>query len=494
MIQYGEIIKIGITIGILLIGFLLMRVLSRILIKIRRITGKNASIKKKPFTTIFEKIFFVIVLTIALFFLGFTSTADFTYKFIQILPTLFLFLLLTILGVLIVNIISWFLEKIIAYSRLEELVIDDISRNLVPLILISVKIILYIILIDFVINIVNIPGLNRLSSFFLYPVIILIFLMIFFVLINPLRDFAASFYLKNLWAFKPGNKIRFNENSYTIMRINWLSTELETKKEDSLVVPNRVLAAKGIEFKKPSKDIQTLEDIKNRFVAQMPSMCGPASAQIALSIFKINSEQKELAKLAESIKRTSEDQAAGTHPKKLIKAVEQFTKKQVVGIWIGFDKIYNLKQEISTWFNEGALIIIDYKKKYLFPAALRAHYSLVVGIKKDEILIIDPSGKKGGVYFADYRDVEIGMNTYSDLIKGKRGYIVLAPSGSSAYERIKEGLIYHHPSMYNKISKTLEMKLNKITSTPALLDMLPSFLRKHLKSVEKEQISRVWEP
>jgi hypothetical protein len=489
-----DLIRVSLALGLLLAGFFAMKVFSRLLLKANRAAHPRRTLTGKPLNTGFEKIFFALIIITALGFLGFTSVEDFAYRFVSILPELLLFILLFILGVLIIQFICWLLKKIVMYTRIEELVTEDISRNLIPLIFVSLKVILYIILLEVTVSVIDVPEIQKLTDFIVYPVLIIIFLVLFVALINPVRDFSASFYLKNLWTFKPGNRVKYSGNMYTIKSITWLSTELESGKGDSLVVPNRVLAGSGMEFQKPPREMQTLEQIKDRFVAQEPSMCGPASAQIALSIFNIRADQKELAKLSDAIRRTDPDMAAGTHPKKLIGAVQRFTDDRVIGVWIGFDKIYHLKQEVSRWLSDGALLIADYKKRYLFPTALRAHYSLVVGVRGDEILMIDPSGKKGGVYFVDYRDVMIGMDTYSELIRGKRGYIVLAPHGTAAYKRIREGLVYSHPSMYDRLSRALQMKLDRMTSTPALVDMLPDFMKRHLKTFEKEQVSRVWRP
>ncbi|MBU1975226.1 MAG: C39 family peptidase [Nanoarchaeota archaeon] len=494
MDQYDGIFRVLITLAILLVGFALMRLLSRMLIKVRRITIKDKDLKGKPLNTGFEKVFFALVLVVALFFTGFTSIEAFALGFVNILPELIRLILLIVLGVLIVQLISAILEKFILYTKLEDVVTEDISKNLIPLVILAIKVILYIILLQVSISIIDIPGLETLTQFLIYPILIIIFLIIFVALLNPIRDFASSFYLRNLWAFNYGSRILFDGGSYTVKKISWLSSELENQRGDFMFVPNRVLAANGLKFQKPSHELQTLEDIKNQFVAQKPSMCGPATAQIALSMFGIHVDQDKIAKLSGAIVRENEHQVAGTHPDDLIRTVEKVSDKNVAGAWIGFDKIYNLKSEITTWLKEGALVIVDYKKKYLFPTALRAHYSLAVGMRDDEILMVDPNSKQGGVYFVDYRDVEIGMNTHSDLIKGKRGYIVLAPKGSIAFKRLQDGLLYHHPSMYHKISRKLELRLNKLTSGPGFKEMLPGFVKKYLKNTGKEQVSRVWKP
>lgn len=490
----SEPLKFGITLTILVIGFMVMRIIKRMMIRARQSSKRQRTLDPVPYVGVFDKVFFSFILVVALVFLGLTSVENFALRFLSLLPELLIFILLILLGILTVQLISGILEKLLTYTKIDEVISEDISRNLLPVLFIIIKIILYVVLVDIILSIIQIPELKRLANFILYPILVILFSVFFVGIINPIRDFSSGFYLKNMWAFKSGNRITFEKETYTIKNISLLHTELETSKGNFLLLPNRVLASKGLEFEKPSKEMQTLEEIKNQFVAQLPSMCGPASAQIALSIFKIESTQEEIAKLAGSIKRENKEQVAGTHPQKLIRAIEKYTENTVIGAWVDFDKIYNLKQEISTWLNDGALIIIDYKKQYLFPSAQNAHYSLVVGVKGDELLVVDPSSKSGGVYFVDYRDVLIGMDTYSDLIQGKRGYIVLAPKSSAAYERMDDGLIYYHPSMYNKISKPLEMKLNKIMNAPALSNMMPPFVKKFVKKVEKEQISRVWRP
>jgi hypothetical protein len=117
----------------------------------------------------------------------------------------------------------------------------------------------------------------------------------------------------------------------------------------------------------------------------------------------------------------------GTHPSTLIKVVQDITKDDVRGAWVDFEHITDLKNEIRMWLNEGAMIIVDYKKNILFPESKKAHYAVCVAVEGDELVILDPSGKKGGVYLADTEKIYKGMDTYSELIKGKRGYIVFSP-------------------------------------------------------------------
>ena len=62
------------------------------------------------------------------------------------------------------------------------------------------------------------------------------------------------------------------------------------------------------------------------------------------------------------------------------------------------------------------------------------------------------------------------MDTYSELIKGKRGYIVFAPEGTTAFYRIEEGIIYTDPSLYKDLSNKLKTELHKLTEKTGLLE------------------------
>jgi hypothetical protein len=86
------------------------------------------------------------------------------------------------------------------------------------------------------------------------------------------------------------------------------------------------------------------------------------------------------------------------------------------------------------------------------------------------------------------------MNTYSELIKGKRGYIIIAPKGTAAYQRIKDNILYYDVSMYNKVTKNLNLHLTKLSNLSSITEILPSFMKNHLNKVNKNQISRVWRP
>jgi hypothetical protein len=88
------------------------------------------------------------------------------------------------------------------------------------------------------------------------------------------------------------------------------------------------------------------------------------------------------------------------------------------------------------------------------------------------------------------------MNTYSKLINGKRGYLVLAPKGTAAYWRIKKGLVYADKDLYDELSKTLEEKFEKLIQKSAFIkNVIPIAMRNYLKEWEERyKIARLWRP
>ncbi len=479
---------------IIVCGVLISRLASRGFVKLRRVGRGSFDNGNAGISGIAEKLIVITSLLIALVYLGFSSYEAILSPFVDAVPRVITIVLLFVIGVFIINLILSLIRLFVSKTGIEDYLVEEDSVHILRISFIIVKMLLYLLLINVVAIASDFPMVREALGMIVIPAVVLLIAVLFVGMINPLRDYVGGVYLKNVYKLKPGASVEFQDKGYEVERVHNFHTELVSRDNRLFVIPNRILSGGMIAIGKRGREIESLERIKENFYAQLPSYCGPASAQIVLSFFGIESKQEELGRLMKTITRTKEDEAAGTHPKELISAVEEFTNKEVIGCWLDYDKISNLKKEAREWLGEGALLIVDYKKKYLFPNAKRAHYSVVVGVKSDELLVVDPSSKAGGVYFSDYRDIEAGMNTYSRLIQGKRGYIVLAPKGTPAYRRIKDGLVYSDINMYQKATKALKDKLNKFTSSVTLYETFPPFIRKHLKDFEREQVRRVWKP
>ncbi|PSH02283.1 MAG: hypothetical protein BRC26_01345 [Nanohaloarchaea archaeon QH_8_44_6] len=205
-----------------------------------------------------------------------------------------------------------------------------------------------------------------------------------------------------------------------------------------------------------------------------------------MEILGYRHDQEEIGEEAD----LSED--GGVHEEDLMNAVEELTDEEVKTAWVGYDNITDLGDEYKSWFNDGALIVSNFYKPEIFPDATTGHFVLSVGVEGDETLNLDPSETNGGVYYVDKDTMEAAMAEHGH----KRGYIVMAPKGTTAHWRIKNDLIYADKSFYNEISKTLESRLRKILRQGRILkNSTPQSMEKYMeKWTADEKLTRIWRP
>jgi hypothetical protein len=322
-----------------------------------------------------------------------------------------------------------------------------------------------------------------------YGLVAVVGLLLFFGFKDLVQNYAAGLYLRNSDVLKPGKNVKIDDESGEIRDISAFGTTITTDSGYFMLTPNQKLMDSNIRFKRVKADIETLEDIKEYFVAQEPSYCGPASAEMALALFGYDIDQDKLSEEANT------DLQTGTEPVDLIDAVETLTKGEVKGYFIEYDKVTDLADEFKTWFNDGALIIPNFAKPMLFPNADTGHYTLSVGVEGDELLMVDPSAHtmSGGVYYVDKDEMLEAMSEWEGQ---ERGYIVIAPKGTTAHWRIKEGLYYSDRDYYGQLSKTLEVRLRKIMREGRLLQhVMPDTVKGFLDQWrQKDKIKRLWKP
>jgi len=490
-------IKLIISIVIIIIGFLIAKIGSSLIISFSR-RKETISVKHLQYVKVFRYLAMIFTILAALIYLqvdlikDITIIGDFISNTYNLLPNILLGILLIVLAIAVVNLITFGLKRTFAAIGITEFMLEQRKEHFLNGILIFVRISLYIFTGLFLLNLfgINVSGVTAVIGWFFYGLLALLFLYIFFGTRTFVENFIAGIYIRTSSTFKLGQKVKIDDMEGSIKSISNQAVTIKSDFGYSTSIPNREFVKKDISFKNIETDLDTLEKIKSHFIEQKPSFCGPASASMILKIFGYNETQSKIGDLSNT------QVGSGTHPKTLIKVVEEITKNKVKGAWVDVDHITDLKNEIRLWLSEGALTIIDYKKKILFPEAKSAHYSVCVAVEGDELVILDPSGKRGGVYLADAEKVYRGMDTYSELIKGKRGYITFAPEGTTAFHRIEEGLIYADPSLYKNLSNKLKKELYKITEKSELLEtVLPlrvkNFIRKWR---EKDRIARLWKP
>ncbi|RLG14281.1 MAG: hypothetical protein DRN66_02455 [Candidatus Nanohalarchaeota archaeon] len=502
MLSDGITYKIAICFIVLLTGVIASKIGEKLITYLWRRKYK-AGIERVQIAHIYATSINILAILVALSFLKINLTENTLAEIYSYVPFVLSAVLLGIMIIMLVKLIFFFIEKFLSTSGIKELVEEyDQDQNLSNLMIVF----RYFLYIAFGLLALNSLGINIDSTIVLfrgvlYPVLILGLVFLFVGFRTYVENYFAGIFLKNMNFFRVGEQIKLKKEVYTISSLKKQGIILKGRSNFNTFIPYRKVYESPIQYREIVYDLTSLENIKNHFLAQHPSYCGPASVSMVLKIFGYNISQEQIAKLTKPLvpkqKRLDGTKIpGGTHPREMINAVKELTKNKVNGVWINIDRINDLKMELKTWLNNKALIIIDYKKSFLFPEAKKAHYSVCFSMRGDELLILDPSSKKGGVYFADIKNVYLGMNTYSELLKEKRGYIVLAPRGTKAYHRIEEGLIYSDPGLYIDLSNNLMKELNSlIKKTGKLENVLPRNLKKIIDEYKKkEKITRVWRP
>lgn len=398
-------------------------------------------------------------------------------------------LLLGILGIILIKIVTRvfkdFLNTVGVNNYLREI---GLSRSASNLIAAAAKTVMYIVLFQVVLAQLQIgyTFLNQMLNAATWAFSFMIAALIFYSLKDLIRNVAAGFYLKNSHLVRQGEEVKVDGESGEIKEVSLFSTSVNTDSGYTLLTPNSQLMESPLRVKRTQSDLETLEDITSYFVAQDPSYCGPASMEMALEIFGYRKDQHQIGEKANA------EEGKGVDEDDLMNAVEELTNKEVKTAWIGYDDITDLEDEYKSWFNDGALIVSNFFKPEIFPDASAGHFVLSVGVEGEEILNLDPSGTNGGVYYVNKDTLYDAMADFGH----KRGYIVVAPKGTTAYWRIKNDLIYAKKSLYDELSKTLESRLRKIMRKGRILkNSTPESMEKYMEDwATEEKLTRVWKP
>ncbi|MFP4116605.1 MAG: C39 family peptidase [Candidatus Aenigmatarchaeota archaeon] len=483
------------TILILLVGIFLTKLISKLSrhVTMRRTSGEDAveSIKKRKSepSKIVEYIALIFVILIALLFLNAPMTNNIIVQTLDNLPTLISTVLIIVLGFIVVNLVMDLLRRFFEAIDMGEFTEDfGLSPRAVDIILKVFRIFLYVLVVQMAVVQAGVSSylLEETLKAAAYAIVFVVALILFFGFKDLVVNYAAGFYLKSSNMFKKGRKVKFKEESGEIRDITKFGTTISTDSGYFMFVPNSEAMDGEVYFKRTKADVETLDEVTDYFRAQNPAYCGPASAEMALAIFGYDVSQEEIGEEA----GTKLD--GGTEGEDLADSVESLTNGEVYASYISYEEISNLKRELKVWLNDGALVVLHFMKPVIFPDATTGHYVLCLGVEGDEILVMDPSSKSGGVYYVSYSDMQEAMKEYDK----SRGYIPLAPKGTTAYWRLKEGLVYSHPKLYDKLSKSLEVQLSKIARKGNILkEVIPSSVSKFAEDWRSEEkVRRIWVP
>ncbi|MEF8880557.1 MAG: mechanosensitive ion channel domain-containing protein [Candidatus Nanohaloarchaea archaeon] len=489
-------VKLVLTLLILVLGHISARLfksfLSTIVLRNKDSTNRKQIQSAKDKIQYSVYIIDVITIATALFYLNADISLKLYSTAVVALPNIISAILVAILGIIGVNIfvkvISDFF-KTLGFS--EHLRNAGISREITKISETVLKAFLYLLLFQFIMVQASLAQstIQELATAVTWGLTFLLAGLAFYGFKDLFKNFAAGLYLKNSRSVKSNEKIYFNDERGELIDVSLFSTTVDTDDGYTMVASNSQVMDANVKFKRTRSDIKTLEDMKRYFTAQDPSYCGPASSEMALNIFGFAHDQKEIGELAGS------EVGKGTIPDDLIDAVEELTDGEVLGAYVEYDKIGKLSDELKAWFDNGALVIPNFAKPVLFPGSGKAHYSLCVGVEGDELIIVDPSADtvSGGVYYADDSEMYEAMDEFEGR---KRGYVVLAPEGTTAHWRIKNDLIYSDSNFYDDINKNMELRLKKIMRQGRLLkSVLPEPMHGYIEKWNREEnVNRLWKP
>ena len=405
------------------------------------------------------------------------------------LPDILTAILVAILGLIAINIFTRLIEDFLKTVGIKNYFREaGLSVNAFKVVSTLVKGFLYLVLLQVVLGQLGLAQstINELVTASSWAVAFLLAALTFYGFKDLFHNFAAGIYLKNSRIVRPGEEVKIDDEAGEIKDVSLFSTTVDTNSGFTVLAPNSQIMGSNLKFKRTRSDLDTLEDITSYFVAQHPSYCGPASMEMALEIFGYRHDQDEIG---EKAGLTIEE---GVDEDDLMESVEDLTNNEVKTAWIGYDKITDIDDEFKAWFNDGALIIPNFYKPEIFPDATSGHFVLSVGVEGDEVLILDPSGTNGGVYYVNKDKLKEAMGEFGH----KRGYIVVAPKGTTAHWRIKNDLIYADKSYYDELSKTLEARLRKILRQGRILkNATPPSMDDYMeKWGSQEKLTRLWMP
>ena len=440
----------------------------------------------KSISRLFELFIIVLSIIIALNFLEVNSAKIIIQSLLNSIPAIIIILLLLFLGFILINLIVDILKRALLRIGLSEYLYEvGISVEFINNTFTIVKIFLFLVLFSVSFSFVGltVPFIDNLLVAVIYGFVLLSVALIYNIFKDPLSNFFMGAYVeKNL--LKPGQHIMLGDEAGEVIGFTPHGVLIRLPNGYNLLYPHAKLVKQKIYIKRTKQDITRLEALRSNFVAQIPAHCGPASAAMMLSFFEYDVSQEKIGELAKT------KTPGGTGPRKLIEAVKNVTNSNVKGVLVKYDEISDLKEEMKSWLSEGALVLLWFHKPALFRhSKSKGHYVLCVGVEGSELIIMDPSKSTAGVYLIDYNLLEEAMSE----IDKKRGYIVFAKQGTSAYWRISEGLVYADVSLYRELSKSFERYLKKILRQNEAINQL---LSEHVfKALGKSNRPvRVWKP
>lgn len=478
--------EILLAVGAIFAGIVAAKLLAKLIMNLheRFMIGNTRAMHSIAKLT--EVLVFIFSLIVALHILHLGAASIIVATVLSLVPKFISLALLLVLGFVVINVCFEILKSALMRVGLSEYLDDvGISRVYLDNAFLIAKVFLFLIVVSASLNFVGLsfPFVDILLQALIYGFVLFSVAVSYYIFRDSLANFFGGIYIeKNV--LKRGQFVRVGNIAGEVISIGQHGTTIKMSSGYDVVIPNKELMQQRILVRRTKQDIFKLEQLRAKFVAQLASHCGPASAQMLLNFFGYEVPQETIAKKANT------KVPGGTGPKKLIKAIEKLTSDNVRGLLVKYDQIINLRDEVKSWLSEGALILMWFNKAILFKhSKTRGHYVLCVGVEENELIIMDPSKATGGVYMVDYSVLQEAMSEHDK----PRGYLLFAKRGTPAYWRVVQNLPYTNISAYSELSKSFERYLKKLLHKNQAISHL---LSEHVFSAlgEKPSITRLWKP
>lgn len=494
VLQENLSVRLAATVFILFAGLLLARVASRAVRTIweARIDDTEEMVEKlqerrRTPDKLAEYIVLILTLAAALVVINANEAQRLASEFIAFTPQLVTALLVFFLGTFLVKGVMTAVRQGISNLDVDRYT-DAIGVSVrgVDAFLAGVNLFLYLIV--FLIALVQLGFSPQIISNTLvaasYGMVVLLVLLGFFGFKDLIHNYAAGIYLRGSEVLEPGKRVRLGDESGEVRDISSFSTTVSTDSGYFMLTPNARLMEQEILFKRVKAEIETLEDIKDYFVGGSTPYQGPAACEMALTMFGFDVTQGDI----------TEKSGENPGPEELRDALKELTNNEIRTAFVETDKITDVGDEFKIWFNNGALLIPYFDKSVLFPGTDEDSYVLCVGVEGEELLVVDPStsSDSGGVYYVDKDEMFRAIDGSE-----QGGYLVIAPRGTTAFWRIKNDLIYSSLSLYQQLSKSLEVQLGKtLRSGRVLKHIIPETVEDFTEKwrEEDQSVTRMWTP
>jgi len=488
------------ALGIIVLGLIVGKLVSVIALKLN---AKSKFSSRRSIRTVlraFRTAIFLLSIVIALGFLRVEFAEGLWIKFIEIMPKIFVLILVWLLGYAVISLIFDFASHAIMHyadDYLKEFAITKKTAS-VGIFIMKVFLLLIFAAISLKIADLDVPIINSV-------IIGLVFSFMAFIVLTTtwaFKDYLANFLLSTYVArniVKPGQHLKIDGNVGEVITVTNHGVVILFDNGYQTVIPNTQIVREELTQKRVRTDIHKLERLVPKYMVQLPAFCGPASTAMLLNFFGYNVTQEQVAKIAktrappkEILKKNYTTGDYGNEPEELIRAVRKITRGEVKGKLVKYGEISDLHEEVKVWLTEGALPILWYKKPVLFPEkpSRAGHYVLGVGVEDEEIIVMDPSSQTEGVYMVNYELMEDAMAEHDK----ERGYIIFAKNGSPAYWRLTEGLYYSDATAYKQLSKSFERYLKKAIRQTKLVKEFTSPFVEFFFEPDKEKIKHIWKP